>query len=112
MGLAPPLFVCVTVASLGSQAARARASSGVSLGYIAFGLHRSRSDDLMLVDPRGHAVPVAGGRIVDFGWSPDGSRIVFSRIDGPSNTLPASLYLVKGLGTSRLPLLTDNRQVN
>jgi hypothetical protein len=53
-----------------------------------------------------------GHRSVDFGWSPDGSRMVFSRIDEPCDTSPASLYLVKVLGTSRLSLLTDNRQVN
>jgi len=38
--------------------------------------------------------------------------MVFSRIDEPCDTSPASLYLVKVLGTSRLSPLTDNRQVN
>jgi Tol biopolymer transport system component len=77
---------------------------------IGFARITSRSPLLELTTTSGRVRSVAGGPITGFAWSPDGSRIVFARIEGPDEQKsPADLLFVKGFHyPSGVPVITDN----
>jgi dipeptidyl aminopeptidase/acylaminoacyl peptidase len=96
-----------SVPSIAQPEYRVAAAVGPGDGYIGFGLQRGPATYLMVVDQNGQTRSLAGGGITGFGWSPDGSRIVFSRVEGAGADSPANLYEVKSL-RGRLPVFTDN----
>lgn len=77
-------------------------------GVIGFGRYTPKRTLLQTVDADGRVRSVAGGPITGFAWSPDGSRIVFSRTEGTTEESPADLYSVKDYDTGRIPRVTDN----
>jgi Tol biopolymer transport system component len=94
----------VTTGEPGSAATERRPS-----GLIAFGRETPKGALLQVVTSRGKVRTVAGGAITDFAWSPDGSGMVFSRVQGNHDLqAPEDLFFVDGFNRDQVPFITRN----
>jgi Tol biopolymer transport system component len=85
----------LTVAAL--PAASAANTTKLPPGIVTFAVNQPDRIFLAGVTGGGHTCTFASGGVTSFGWSPDGSRLVFSRVDdGPPDT--ADLYVTNSTG--------------
>ena len=92
--LVAALVAALTAAAL--PAASAAKSMKLPPGIVTFAVNQP--DRIFLAGVTGgHTCTFASGGVTSFGWSPDGSRLAFSRVDdGPPDT--ADLYVTNSTG--------------